>query len=169
MAVCGAGDGRIIRKKTGKLAIIFSEQLKPRIHCMFLSCHVRVSEWIHTRSLPQCQGTPCSQQARNLNFKWLQLDSNTDPVFVYELRGSGFESNCSHLNFRFRACFKQGVLWHSGNYRVWIHSETPTWQWQEHTIKCTEQISTQNTAQSFGQFGSWPWHGKNIQSNVPYR
>ena len=25
--------------------------------------------------------------------------------------------------------------------------------WQEHTVKCTAQISTQNTAQSFGQFG----------------
>ena len=48
-------------------------------------------------------------------------------VFVYELSGSGFESGCSHLNFRFRACFKQGVPWHSGNYRVWIHSETRTW------------------------------------------
>ena len=34
---------------------------------------------------------------------------------------------CSHLNFRFRTCFVQGVPWHSGNYRVWIHSETCTW------------------------------------------
>ena len=30
-------------------------------------------------------------------------------VFVYELSGCGFESRCSHLNFRFLACFKQGV------------------------------------------------------------
>ena len=35
-----------------------------------------------------------------------------------------FESRCSHLNFRYRTCFEQGVHWHSGNYRVWIHSET---------------------------------------------
>ena len=48
-------------------------------------------------------------------------------VFVYELSGSRFESSCSHLNFRLRACFEQGVPWHSGNYRVWIHSETRTW------------------------------------------
>ena len=48
-------------------------------------------------------------------------------VFVYELSGSGFESSCSHLTFRFRACFEQGVPWHSGNNRVWIHSETCTW------------------------------------------
>ena len=25
--------------------------------CMFLSCHVRVWEWIHTLWLPECQGT----------------------------------------------------------------------------------------------------------------
>ena len=48
-------------------------------------------------------------------------------VFVYELSGCGFESSCSHLNFRFSTCFKQGVPSHSGNYRVWIHSEMRTW------------------------------------------
>ena len=48
-------------------------------------------------------------------------------VFVYELSGCGFESSCSHLNFRFRACFEQGVPWHSDNYIVWIHSETRMW------------------------------------------
>ena len=37
-----------------------------------------------------------------------------------------FESSCSHFTFRFRACFEQGVLSHSGNYRVWIHSQTRT-------------------------------------------
>ena len=60
-------------------------------------------------------------------------------VFIEELSGSGFESSCSHFTFRFRACFEQGVPWHSGNYRVWIHSETRT------------------------------WHDKNIQSKAPYR
>ena len=48
-------------------------------------------------------------------------------VFVYELSGYGFESHCSHLNFRFRACFEKDVPWHSGNHRVCIHSETRTW------------------------------------------
>ena len=33
---------------------------------MFLPCHVRVSEWIHTLQLPKCQRTPCSKQAQNL-------------------------------------------------------------------------------------------------------
>ena len=48
-------------------------------------------------------------------------------LFVYELNGSGFESSCSHLNFRFCACFAQGGPWHLGNCRVWIHFETRTW------------------------------------------
>ena len=60
-------------------------------------------------------------------------------VFVYELSGCGFESSCSHLNFRFCICFEQGVPWYSGNYSEWIHSETRM------------------------------WHDRNIQSNVPYR
>ena len=67
--------------------------------------------------------------------------------FIYELSGSGFESNlvsslsfgycsgdevgfgsrCSHLNFRYCAFFKQRVPWHSGNYRMWIHSKLHTW------------------------------------------
>ena len=44
-------------------------------------------------------------------------------VFVYELSSCGFKSRCCHLNFTSCACFKQGVPWHSGNYRVWIQSE----------------------------------------------
>ena len=50
-----------------------------------------------------------------------------DWVFVYELSGSGFKSSCSHLNLRLHAWFEQGLPWNSGNYRVWIHSETRTW------------------------------------------
>ena len=60
-------------------------------------------------------------------------------VFVYKLSGCGFKFSCSHVNLRFRTCFKQGVPWRSDNCRVWIHSET-----------CT-------------------WHDRNIQSNAPYR
>ena len=48
--------------------------------CMFLSCHVRVSEWIHTLQLPECQRTPCSKQAQNLRFKGLRLNSNPEPL-----------------------------------------------------------------------------------------
>ena len=38
--------------------------------------------------------------------------------WVFELSGSWFESRYSHLNFRYRVCFEQGIPWHSGNYRV---------------------------------------------------
>ena len=48
-------------------------------------------------------------------------------MFVYELSGCAFESSCSYLKFRFRACFKLGAPWHSSNYRVWIHSERRIW------------------------------------------
>ena len=48
-------------------------------------------------------------------------------VFVYELSGCGFESHCSQLNLRCHACFMLKVPRNSGNYAVWIHSETRTW------------------------------------------
>ena len=48
--------------------------------CMFLSCHVRVREWIHTLQGPDCEGTPCSKEAPYLNIKWLQRDSNPQPL-----------------------------------------------------------------------------------------
>ena len=55
-------------------------------------------------------------------------------VQYLSVRCSGFESSCSDFTFRFRACFEQGVPWHSGNYRVWIHSENAYVTWQEHTV-----------------------------------
>ena len=47
-------------------------------------------------------------------------------LFVYELSGSGFQSSCNVLNFKFRASFKQGFPWHLGNGRLWIPSEART-------------------------------------------
>ena len=47
-------------------------------------------------------------------------------VFVYELGGCGLVSCCSRLKFRYRDCFEQEVLWDSGHYRMWIHSEMRT-------------------------------------------
>ena len=60
-------------------------------------------------------------------------------VFAHQLSGCEFESRWSHLIFRYGACFEQEVSGHSGNCRVWIHSQTRT------------------------------RHEKNIQSNAPYR
>ena len=48
-------------------------------------------------------------------------------VFAYKLSGCGFESRRSHSIFRYHTCFEQGVPWHSGKYRVWIHSEMRMW------------------------------------------
>ena len=62
------------------LSCALSTYLYGAFDCMFLSCHVRVWEWIHTLPLPECQGTPCSKQAPYLNIKWLQRDSNPQPL-----------------------------------------------------------------------------------------
>ena len=52
------------------------ETLKYRCVYMLLSCHIRLSDWIYTLDLPECQGTPCSKQLRYLKFKWQQRESN---------------------------------------------------------------------------------------------
>ena len=58
------------------LNCVVSTYLYSVFNCMFLSCQVRVSQWIHTLQLPECQVTHCSKQAWNPKFKWLQLDWN---------------------------------------------------------------------------------------------
>ena len=55
------------------LSCVMSTYLYGAFDCMFLSCHVHVSEWIHILWLAECQRTPCSKQAWNLKAKWLQL------------------------------------------------------------------------------------------------
>ena len=47
---------------------------------MFLLYQVCVSEWIHILLLPECQGTPYSKQTRYWKLKWLQRDSNRQPL-----------------------------------------------------------------------------------------
>ena len=51
------------------LSCVVSTYLYGAFDFMFLSCQVRISEWIHTLYLPKCQGTPCSIQVQNLKFK----------------------------------------------------------------------------------------------------
>ena len=87
--------------------------IQATIKCGFTLKHV--CDMIRTYSQMHCTGK-YSQQGLIIWPVWLNLW-----VFVYELSGCRFESSCSHLNFRFPACFEQGVPWHSGNYRVWIH------------------------------------------------
>ena len=70
------------------------------VDCIFLSCHVPISEWIHTLYLPECQGTPCSKQAWYLKFKWLQRGSNPQPLKI-----------CIHWKYNFiRNAMKEDIL-----------------------------------------------------------
>ena len=113
------------------------------IDCIFLSCHLQVSEWIYTlqfawiskSSLTFRQTIECSFTLKlvrdmiikysqiHLTDKYWQQSSTIWPVwpvsiiwtvFFYELSGYGFESRCCHLNFRYGVCFEQRVPWHSG-------------------------------------------------------
>ena len=70
-------------------------------------------------------------------------------VFVYKQSGFKFEPICSHLIYRFRNSFQQGVSWHSGNYRV---CEKRTWHDNKTKSKYSIQVSTPKKAQSFGQW-----------------
>ena len=124
------------------LSCVVSTYLYGAFDCVFLSCHIRVSKWIHTLYLLECQGTPYSKQGPYLKLKWGQWDLNPEPLtlwmntlpfsqtgqmielccnylsvrciwlcfyhvtYVFQ---SAFKSHCSHLNFRYGACFKQGV------------------------------------------------------------
>ena len=62
------------------LRCVVSTYLYGAFDCMLLSCHVRISKWIHTLYLPEFQGTPCSKLAQYLKFKWLEQDSNLQPL-----------------------------------------------------------------------------------------
>ena len=48
-------------------------------------------------------------------------------MFVYKLSGCGLKSRCCYWNFRYCACFEQGLPWHSGHYKMQIHSDMRTW------------------------------------------
>ena len=47
------------------------------------------------------------------------------------------ESLYSHFIFRCRACIEQGVPWHSGNCRKWIHSEMRAWHNKNIQLRAT--------------------------------
>ena len=55
------------------LSCVVSTYLYGEFNCMFLSCHVRIAEWIHALYLSECQGTTCSKQEENLKFKWVRV------------------------------------------------------------------------------------------------
>ena len=55
---------------------VVSTYLYGAFDCIFLSCHVLISEWICTVYFPECLWTPCSKQTWYLKLKWLQRDTN---------------------------------------------------------------------------------------------
>lgn len=58
-----------------------------------------------------------------ISWKNTQRFSQTDRlVFLYELSAGGFESCCSHLILRYRACLEQWVPLHSGNVCFFLFS-----------------------------------------------
>ena len=62
------------------LSCVVSNYLYGTFDWMFLSCHVHISEWIHTLYFPECQGTLSTKQVQYLKFKWLPRDSNSKPL-----------------------------------------------------------------------------------------
>ena len=74
---------------------------------------------------------------------------------LYEIPGCEFESSCSHLHFRFHACFEQGVPWHSGNHKVWIHSAyayvIQTRTWHDKNIHTEINIITFGKSENLGK------------------
>ena len=86
---------------------------------------------------------------------WMSRKSLLETGTISEFSGCGFESSCSQLNFRYGACSEPGVSWHPGTCRVWIHSETRTWN-DKNTVKCTVQISIHNTMiEHLANFTKW--------------
>ena len=96
-------SGSIPFQQSRWLDCVVSTYLCGAFDCLLLSCHVRVSKLIHNLQLTECERTPCAKQGSSII--WLVWLNGW--VFVYELSACGFESHCSHLNFRYLACFKQ--------------------------------------------------------------
>ena len=69
-----------LAEPTKWLSWVVSTYLHGAFFCLLLSCHIRISEWVHNTYLRECQGTLCLKQTRYLKIKWLQLDSNHEPL-----------------------------------------------------------------------------------------
>ena len=60
-------------------------------------------------------------------------------VFIYELSGCGFESCCSHLNFRYGACLRQTI--ECGFTLKLVHDMIITYNQMQCTGKYSQQSS----------------------------
>ena len=65
-------------------------------------------------------------------------------------------------NLRHRACLEQGVPWHSGNYRVWIHSKTR--MWHDKNVQPKVIIFSRTFGPNFQQILYHIWTQKSVPS-----
>ena len=104
------------------LSCFVSTYLYGAFDCMVLPCHVHVSEWMHVSEwILTTQLNHLASLTKQLSIrlwtKWLWVQANLQSLKLQILR-----------------LLRARVPWHSGNYRVWIHSETP--MWYDKTIQC---------------------------------
>ena len=69
-----------LEKKVDMKCIQVNVLSKGEKETVFLSCHICILQWICTPYLRECEGAPCSKQTRYLKLKWLQRDSNPQPL-----------------------------------------------------------------------------------------
>ena len=118
------------------------------------SCNLILKIWkCNNRDIGKLSDCNVTWAHNDLVHKW-----TLNTWFVYKLSGCGFESRCSHLIFRYVAGFEQGVPWHSGNCRVWIHAEMRTWHdknIQSNLYFCTIFCISQFNLDQSSQFLYW--------------
>ena len=127
LRVCFRTKWLLVRVQLQSLKLHISRLLSISSSLTFRQLWSADSLWSAYLTLPEntvkCTVHICT---RNIAQSFDQFGPN-GWLFIYELRGSTFQSTCNHLNFRFRACIEQEFPRHSGSYRVCIHSETRTW------------------------------------------
>ena len=67
------------------------------------------------------------------------------------------------LNLRYRACFEQGVPWHSGIYRVWIHSETR--EWHDKNTQLIDCVNIWKTSEAANLVFQWIFVLNSVKHN----
>ena len=124
--------------------------LEPRQNSLSIVCSYHVTYAFQSEStLYSCLSVK-ERLAQNRRDIWSWNDCNGPRTHNHLVRKQ---------NFRYRACLKQGVPWHLGNYRVWIHSEMRTWHGKNiQYLSCFYRVWIHSKTRM--------WHDKDIQSNA---
>ena len=113
------------------LSCVVSTYLYGAFDCMFLLCHIRVSEWIHTQQLPEYQELLARNRCKIWNLSdcnWTQTRNHL--VLTQTLKHLAKLAKwiqLQSLKLQISCLFRAWSSLHSGNYRVWVHSEMRTW------------------------------------------